>query len=290
MELQWPLILFTTLIAWSAGVFGAQGILAFGGNARKSQNVGLICSFVLLVVSGISVFFHLEHWERIFNGFGHITSGITQELIAIVIFFIVEVIYFAKLRRNGDGTVPKWCSVLAVVISVVLVVVCAHSYMMPARPAWDSLLEVLSVVGAACVLGPLTMVMFMAHLDDSVEVGALGGVVGSIVGLLCSAGYGLFLLSSAGSFTSVGNYIDPTQPTAGMIDVASAISAQAPLVWGGAVVAGGLVPLIAALFGWKKGREVWKVAAPVGIVFALIGAVCMRIAFYETGYSVFLFY
>ena len=26
MELQWPLILFTTFVAWSAGLFGAQGL------------------------------------------------------------------------------------------------------------------------------------------------------------------------------------------------------------------------------------------------------------------------
>ena len=26
MELQWPLILFTTLVAWSAGLFGTQAL------------------------------------------------------------------------------------------------------------------------------------------------------------------------------------------------------------------------------------------------------------------------
>ena len=37
MELQWPLILFTTLVAWSAGLFGTQALLAAGGHAKKSQ-------------------------------------------------------------------------------------------------------------------------------------------------------------------------------------------------------------------------------------------------------------
>ena len=35
MELQWPLILFTTLVAWSAGVFGTQAVLALRGEAPK---------------------------------------------------------------------------------------------------------------------------------------------------------------------------------------------------------------------------------------------------------------
>ena len=26
MELQWPLIVFTTLVAWSAGLFGTQAL------------------------------------------------------------------------------------------------------------------------------------------------------------------------------------------------------------------------------------------------------------------------
>ena len=59
MELQWPLIIFTTLVAWSAGVFGTQGALAIGGHACRSQMPLLAISVALLAVSGIAVFFHL---------------------------------------------------------------------------------------------------------------------------------------------------------------------------------------------------------------------------------------
>ena len=31
MELQWPLILLTTLVAWSAGLFGTQALMAVFG-------------------------------------------------------------------------------------------------------------------------------------------------------------------------------------------------------------------------------------------------------------------
>ena len=141
MELQWPLILFTTIAAWSVGVFGAQSLLALKGEGKKSQMTCWIVSAVLLAVSGIAVFMHLQHWERIFNGFGHITSGITQELIAIVVFVVVAVAYFVMARKSEDGgTLPKGMAWVAIAISVVLAAVCAHSYMMPARPAWDSVL------------------------------------------------------------------------------------------------------------------------------------------------------
>ena len=91
MELQWPLILFTTLTAWGCGVLGGAGALALKGAGKKSQQLLAIVSCALLALGGIAVFFHLQHWERIFNGFGHITSGITQELIAIVVFVVIAV-------------------------------------------------------------------------------------------------------------------------------------------------------------------------------------------------------
>ena len=93
MELQWPLILFTTLVAWSAGVFGTQAVLALRGEAPKAQLSCWITAAVLLAAGGIAVFFHLEHFERIFNGFGHLTSGITQELIAIVVLAVAAIVY-----------------------------------------------------------------------------------------------------------------------------------------------------------------------------------------------------
>ena len=93
MELQWPLILFTTLVAWSAGVFGTQAVLALRGEAPKAQLSCWITAAVLLAAGGIAVFFHLEHFERIFNGFGHLTSGITQELIAIVVLAVAAIAF-----------------------------------------------------------------------------------------------------------------------------------------------------------------------------------------------------
>lgn len=292
MELQWPLIVFTTLVAWSAGLFGTQALMAAFGVGKKAQVPAWIASAVLLAVGGIAVFFHLEHWERIFNGFGHITSGITQELIAIVVFVIVAVAYFVMARKSADGgTLPKWMAVLAIVISVVLAAVCAHSYMMPARPAWNSVLEVLSIVGAACLLGPATVAVALAAKgEDAAELGA-PAVVGSAVGAVCTAAYAAYVQMSAGSFTEVGCYFDPTHPTKAMVDAGAAIGDQAALLWLGAVAIGAIVPLACCLLAKKKGGAAsWKLFGAVAIIAALAGAICLRVAFYGAGLSVFMFY
>ena len=170
MELQWPLILFTTLLAWAAGVFGAQCLYALRGQGTRAQMPALITSAALLVVGGIAVFFHLEHWERIFNGFGHLTSGITQELIAIIVLFVAMVVYFVYLRRGGDDAkVPTWLAAIGLVLAVVLVAVMGHSYMMASLPAWDSVLQIGSLLGAACGFGPATMAVLCAVKDESLD-------------------------------------------------------------------------------------------------------------------------
>ena len=291
MELQWPLILFTTLLAWSAGLFATQCIYALRGTGAKAQMPAWIVSAVLLVVGGIAVFFHLEHWERIFNGFGHITSGITQELIAIVAFVAVAVAYFAMARKSDDGgTLPKGMAWVAVAISVVLAAVCAHSYMMPARPAWDSVLEVLSIVGAACLLGPATCAVVLAAKGEDAGACGLPAVAGSAIGAVCTAAYAAFIQLSAGAFSQVGYYFDPTHPTKAVADAAATVGAQAPLLWLGAVVVGAVVPLVCCVLAKKGDAAGWKLFGGVAVVAALVGAVCLRVAFYNVGLSVFMFY
>ena len=299
MELQWPLILFTTLVAWSAGLFGTQALMAVFGVGKRAQVPAWVASAVLLAAGGIAVFFHLEHWERIFNGFGHLTSGITQELIAIVVLAVVAVAYLVLMRKSDDGaSVPKWLAWVAVALSVVLVAVMAHSYTMAARPAWDSVLWILYVLGNACVLGPATFLLVLAAggpgdqpADRAADAGAPAGrtaLAGAALNALAALAFAIFLQLSAGSFADVGLYFDPTHPTKAMADAAATVASQAPLLWLGAVAVGAFVPLAAAFMGRRTGN--WRLWAPVAIAAALVGAVCMRAVFYNLGLSVFMFY
>ena len=288
MELQWPLILFTTFMAWSAGLFATQGICALRGEGAKVQMKALIVSLILLVVGGIAVFFHLQHWERIFNGFGHLTSGITQELIAIVVMVVVMVIMFAYLRRTAnDPHIPKWVSVLAIVTAIILVVACGHSYMMPSRPAWNSVFEVLSLVGAACILGPSTFILLMKKGEEGKTI-TMSVLVGSIVNIVLAVAY-LASMNFAEYTEFDATYFDPTSPTSGMIDVSSLspFSGDA-LVFSVLVIAGAAVSVVAAILG-KKGQN-WRVWGGTALVAALVSAICLRVVFYVLGVSVFAFY
>lgn len=294
MELQWPLILFTTFVAWSAGLFGAQGAAALAGEGKKAQMPALVASAVLLAVGGIAVFFHLEHFERIFNGFGNPTSGITQELVCVVVVAVLMVVAFVMLRKADGDTdapaMPKWLAVCMIVAAALLVLVTGHSYMMAARPAWDSVLGPLSLLGAAAAMGPLTFAVIEVVRDETAgRAVALFSLVGSVANAVLAAAY-LFAMEAAGdSYTDVGYYFDPTHPTAGMADVAalSPMAGESVAMVVVAVIAA-LVPIVAAVLGRKSGN--WKLWGAVGAACAVVGAVALRMAFYSVGASVYLFY
>ncbi|OUO89868.1 hypothetical protein B5F40_09320 [Gordonibacter sp. An230] len=297
MELQWPLIVFTILVAWSAGLFASQCLVAIAGGAElseksgKSQMIAWVVSAVLLVAGGVAVLFHLEHWERIFNGFGNVTSGITQELVAIVVLVIVAIIYLAQMRRAENGVPGKAICVIGIVASIALVGIMAHSYLMAARPAWNSIAWVLYVLGNACVLGPCTMLLAMlAARDSGTSSARLIALVGSVLAVATAVAYAVVLQGAASSIVTIGYYSDPTMVAFPMTDVPSVFAGQSFLIWLGAVVVGTLVPLgcvLAARF--KKDARSHAVLYALAVLGAVVGAVSMRVAFYTLGLGLFVF-
>ena len=279
MEIQIPLVIFTSFLAWAAGIFGTQCILALQKRGGAVQLPALICSAAVLVVGGIAVVFHLTHPFNLFNGFGHITSGITQELIAIVLLAVAMVLFFLMLRRSEDNTVPQWLAVVGIVLVLVLIVAMGHSYMMPSLPAWDTVLQLLSLLGAACVMGPATVAFIGAARGIEIEGIGLLAVIGAAVNAVLSAAY-MFAMEA---------YFDPTHP-----NVAMANPANVSLFTGDSLAAlvvaviALVVALVGALLGKKQGA--WKVWGAVVAIAGLVCAVALRIMMYTMGETLFMLY
>mgnify|MGYP002230987523 CR=1 FL=1 len=131
------------------------------------------------------MFFHLEHWERIFNGFGHLTSGITQELIAIVVLAVAAVAYLVMLRKSDDGaSVPKWLALLSVALSVVLVAVMAHDalgadhvhgVMLPGPYSSESSIDDAEALAANLGISNITVTICELRAFEAVLARACGG-------------------------------------------------------------------------------------------------------------------
>ena len=302
MELQWPLIIFTTLLAWSCGVFATQGVLALKGEGKQIQLPALVTSVVLLAVSGVAVFFHLQHWERIFNGFGHITSGITLEFIGCVVFFVVLVVYFLMMRRAEDGMAPKWCGVLAIIMGVAMPAITGDSYLMEAIPVWDTFLLPVYYVFNAVFFGGLSVLVIAAltkcdDVNDTAIWLAIGGGVATAVALIA---YAVFINSLGGVYSDITYYFDPTLPDSSMIDVQEDFvgtvlaGSNAPLFWIGAVIVGVALPVVAAFMAKRalaggKQQQVLPMAG-AGLACALAGGICWRMILYMVAVSIFALY
>lgn len=293
MELQWPLILFTLFVCLSAGTFGVQSVLSLKGKGTEFQMTSLITSLGALVVGGIAVFLHLQHWERIFNGFGHITSGITQELIGIILLVVAMVLFYLFARRSETGQVPQWVAWISIAVSVLLVVVMGHSYNMEGRPSWNTpLLEGYYLANAA-LLGSLTIMVIAALKkdQDAVQLSmhiAFGGVAAQVIIIVL---YAVVLAMSAGSYSQPGMYFDPTLPDVPVVSaelmIQSLFTGQGGLAfWGGTLVIGGIAPL-ALLMLARKNKERAMTYGTGSLVCALVGSVAWRCVLYVAALSVF---
>jgi anaerobic dimethyl sulfoxide reductase subunit C (anchor subunit) len=296
MELQWELMTFTLFVCLGAGIFALQGLLVVLGKSEKIQLPAMIASLVAIGIGGIGSFLHLQHWERIFSGFGHLTSGITQELIAIVVFVIALVVYFIFYRRSEDNRVPKWCGVMALIIGTAFVLVVAHSYNMAARPVWDTLLLWIYYLSNAALFGALAIALIAGiRGDETANFAAKFAFIVGIVQAAATAAYTVFFVIATNTFTNVGYYFDPTHPTKSMADPQSVFGSilfgkNAFLFWVGIVAVGLLIPIVTAFLAKKKGPKPLAIYAGIGFVGALIGGMCFRVILYILGFSVFMFY
>ncbi len=302
MEMEWPLILFTFFVCLASGILLGQGVMTVLGKGKSMQLASLVSSLVALAVGGISVFFHLQHWERIFNGFGHITSGITLEFIGCVVFFVVLVVYFLMMRRAEDGMAPKWCGVLAIIMGVAMPAITGDSYLMEAIPVWDTFLLPVYYVFNAVFFGGLSVLVIAAltkcdDVNDTAIWLAIGGGVATAVALIA---YAVFINSLGGVYSDITYYFDPTLPDSSMIDVQEDFvgtvlaGSNAPLFWIGAVIVGVALPVVAAFMAKRalaggKQQQVLPMAG-AGLACALAGGICWRMILYMVAVSIFALY
>lgn len=294
MEVQWPLVLFTLLICLSGGLFGAQGLLAYFGKGAKLQMPTLIVAFVAAGLGGFASFTHLQHWERVFNGFGHLTSGITQEIIAVVVIIAVMFIYFLQLRKTGEVSKPM--GIVALVASLLLVFVMGHSYLMPARLVWDTPLLIVFYLANEFLLGALGIWLMASILkaEDVTAPAAKAVLIAAAVQLVVVAAYVGFI--STVEFTDLGYYFDPTNPTGTPTDTTAyftqIVSGNLSLLfWLGVVVVGIAVPAALAFLKKKSTPDMTLTGiASVAMLCALAGGVAFRAIIYLLGSSVFTYY
>jgi anaerobic dimethyl sulfoxide reductase subunit C (anchor subunit) len=292
MEIQWPLIIFTLCITLASGLLGGLGLLGLlkKSVSKKAARAVIIAAAVVLVVGGAASFLHLQHWDRAFNGFGHLTSGITHEMIGAVVMLILLLIAFMLLRKNK--ALPPWMNSVAVVFAIVFTLLLANSYYMPARPVWATFALYLYYLAQTLLLGSVGLWVILASMkEESASVLTKWTAATAVFQLVVLGIYAMVIAGTASQFPQWGSYFDWTAPNRPATDfnlIGKLISGEAaPLFWGGAIVAGGIIPALLGFFQKKGSKTVVTFAlASVAVVCALGGGVAFRVALYLLGNTV----
>jgi anaerobic dimethyl sulfoxide reductase subunit C (anchor subunit) len=294
MGLQWPLIVFTTFICLAAGTFGSVAIASLREEYERIQLPGLVTAFAALVIGGGASVLHLETPARYFGQLGNIRSGINQEIIMMALVGAMMVIYFIQLRR--DGNAGKAVKIVSAALSLVLVLVMGHLYMMPARPAWDTVLLPVYYAFNAVLLGALVAALLLAagKPDAARQANPATAALAALGAFaLCTAAYAFHITSLSRAVYSDVLHVDTT--TVPPLDPAAIgerlISGDLALLFWGAVIVVGLVLPLAALLAARKATAAALIrnSAAAGIVLVLAGGLAFRVLLYFAASTVFVY-
>lgn len=242
---------------------------------------------------------------------------------------VAMVIYYIFLRRSEGGEMPKWVPILAIVICAIMVIIMGMSYMMPARPAWNNIFEVTSLIGAACILGPATLTVLVnmpvkqgeqekkteeaakdSEASDSASKSKSADEVSSADGseanramegslekqsfigsIINGACVAAYIIAMAAAGTAFTQIGEYYVPSEPMRNITSSYSGP----FGGASLILTILVIIAAIVAiiavveGKKTKK-WLMWGLIALVAAVVCTIVLRVIFYQLGVSVYPFY
>ena len=285
MEIQWPLLIFSVLLGVTSGCFVFLGVGELKGKLRDVRFAGALVAFVCLAVGGCVSVLHMGHPERATHLLGNLGSGLSKELFVVAIMGIVALIYLV-LAKKDYPTASKVSGVLGGVIGLVLPFVAGASYLIAARPAWDSIALPLMFLGAGLALGMTLMcgLVLLRGADDERGFALKLALAGVLIMAVTTVAYVIWI--------AVAPYQAPTRSIERLI-----AGDMAVMFWAGVVVIGIVVPVALTALACvqsTKGAGDSGTVQPKQLAMYLfaacactaIGAVVIRIIMYGVGTSV----
>lgn len=263
MEIQWSLVLFTALTGLAGWLFVCVAVDEFLGCAKKASFPAAVVSIVVAIVGGLASVTHLSHPDRIMGALSHPTSGIFVEAVLIGCLIVCVAVYLVLLKRGAGAGARKAVAVVGAVFGVLLSFMAGESYLMSARPNWNTQLL------------PLGYLLTVAPAGIAAYLTVVAAVAGKGAG------------EAAGKDAAASLELKPYPMALLVAGVLSAVGVLAYTLSAGAsdgaafgllalaVIAGGVVPCVAGALLPKKPESLLALAA-VSCVCALVGAIAYR--------------
>lgn len=291
METQWPLLIFSVLLGMGSGLLVFLGIGELKGSFRRVRFPLAVIALALLAAGGIASTFHLGHIDRAFHILGNMASGLSKELFAVAFAGIVALVY-AVLARKDYPTASKVLGVLALVAGIVLPLTAGASFMMPARPAWDTVTLPLMYLGTGLGMGFALAAAVACMRGDTEEAPFAANI--ALAGAICSAAVMAAYVAAIG----VAPFAHESRSLARL-----AIGDLAVQFWLGVAVVGIVIPLVLTVLATRKATvsEVTPAARAEATTSALrqkaiylwaafaclvVGSVVLRVIMYAVATSV----
>ncbi len=262
IDVQWPLVIFSILCGLGGTLACSIGVAELMGKTLRTRFVASIVSCALMVVGGLAVVAHLALPLNAFYAVANVFSfsGISLELIMLVITFVVMFAYTILLKREVSAGVYKVCAVAAIIAGLLLAYVCGHGYVIQSRAYWDTELLPLAYMGTVLPAGAFLYLAIAAKTEtELVELKSLKVyvIVTIAVSIVTSVAYLAFLGDACG---------------------------RNPMVsYGMIVCCGALGELVcAAIYFQAKNAKTIFIAAVIGLVLALIAACGVRLEMWFT--------
>ncbi len=276
MAVQWPLLIFSLLTGASAGMMVFAGIGELTGRFKRVRFLFAVVAFVLLAVGGCASVLHLGHPERALHILGNVNSGLSKELFAVGALAVLTFVYAILAKKEFNGA-AKVFGVLALIAGLALPFVAGASYMMAARPTWDSVTLPLMYVGTGIGVGfALCAALALMRGDEhdapfAVKL-ALAGIVVMVVAMAAYV-----------AWIAMAPYQDGTRSIDRLVSGDMALA-----FWLGVVVLGAAAPLVLAALAVKQPIAAGRAATLLWAALAcsVVGGIALRVVMYALGTSV----
>lgn len=296
MSIEWSLVFFTVFVGLGCGIFVGSVILTeWGGMAKQVRTQSSIVALTALAFGGFSSVLHLGRPERIFGALGNPTSGIFIEATMLGLIALDIFIYLVAMRRNASDRTLKIISTAGIIPAVILAFAVGYTYVLSARPAWNTLILPLIYLASAGLMGCYGLSLLIALTDKarpaltttSTETTAAKEAPSAAAtvkwAILIAVSIQAVLLMCYLVHLAVAPFPDVTRSATRVLTGDLAI-----LFWGGLVLLGLLVPAaLISPFNKKKAKHMPPAASlAFGFVCVLISSVLFRGLMFSLGSSI----
>lgn len=279
MAIQWPLLIFSVLLGVSSGAMIFAGIGEIKGRFKNVRFILGVVAFAAVAVGGCASAFHLGHPERALHILGNVGSAFSRELFAVGAMAVVSLVYAVLAKKSFEGA-AKVFGIIGAVVGVVLPLVAGATYVMAARPVWDTFLLPVMFLGTGVGMGFLLAcaLVFMKGDEDDKRFAltlALAGVVVMAVAMV------LYV-----AWIAMAPHADESRSIMRLVagDLALAF-------WLGVVVVGIVAPIAVVVLVRKKLAANGAADSAAGMLWAafacaIAGNVALRVIMYLVATSV----